>query len=144
MFDGAGTAWRVMGERLEYLSQEGDSAAAWEGQGWYGGDLNKLWFKTEGESEQGHLEEAEVQLLYSRAVRPFWDVQVGARHNFQPNPSRNYAVVALQGTAPYWFELESALFLSDRGDVSARFEAEYDLRFTQRLLLQPRLCRGHT
>lgn len=41
--------------------------------------------------------------------------------------------------APYWFELDGALFLSDKGDLSARFEAEYEFRLTQQLMLQPRL-----
>ena len=44
----------------------------------------------------------------------------------------------MQGLAPYWFELDLGLFLSDRADVSARLEAEYEFRLTQRLLLQPR------
>ena len=45
----------------------------------------------------------------------------------------------VQGLAPYWFEVDSALFLSDEGDVSARLEVEYELPFTQRLILQPRV-----
>jgi len=48
------------------------------------------------------------------------------------------AVFGLQGLAPYWFEVEPALFVSDKGDVSARLTATYDLLFTQRLILQPR------
>src|SRR3546814_3276778 len=39
--------------------------------------------------------------------------------------------------SPYWFEVDGALFLSDKGDVTARIEAEYDLRLTQKLILQP-------
>lgn len=131
----------IMAERLEYQSNDGDPLAVWEAQGWIGGDIQKLWLKTEGEYESsaGQFEEAEVQALYSRAISPFWELQTGLRHDAKPSPTRTYAVVGLQGLAPYWFELDSALFLSDKGDLSARFEAEYELRFTQRLLLQPRL-----
>jgi copper resistance protein B len=109
--------------------------------------------KTEGES---HGESAELQALWSHAIAPFWDVQLGLRHDFEPAlylvppeppgsaasvapTSRDYAVVGLMGLAPYWFEVDAAAFLSDEGDVSTRLEAEYELRFTQRLILQPRV-----
>ncbi len=131
----------ILGERLEYQSNGGDPLAVWEAQGWIGGDIQKLWFKTEGgyETEEGKFEEAEIQVLYSRAVSPFWDLQAGFRHDIQPDPSRSYAVIGLQGVAPYWFELDAQLYLSDAGDLSARLEAEYEFRLTQRLMLQPRI-----
>jgi copper resistance protein B len=131
----------VIGERLEYQSNDGDALAVWEGHGWVGSDLNKFWVKTEGEyvTDGDHLEEAELQALYSRAIKPFWDLQAGVRYDFRPNPSRSYAVVGVTGLAPYWFELDSALFLSEEGDVSARLEVEYELLITQRLILQPRV-----
>jgi copper resistance protein B len=43
----------------------------------------------------------------------------------------------VQGLAPYWFEVEGAVFLSIEGELTARIEAEYDLRLTRRLILQP-------
>src|SRR3546814_960043 len=36
-----------------------------------------------------------------------------------------------------FFEVDSAIFVSNKGDVSVRFEAEYELLITQRLVLQP-------
>jgi len=39
---------------------------------------------------------------------------------------------------PYMFEVDAAAFLSTKGDLTARVEAEYDQRITQRLILQPR------
>ena len=138
---GGGTFSRVLLERAEFQSNEGEPTLVWEAQAWRGSDQHKLWLKTEGDiaTEANDLEEFELQALYSRAVRPFWDLQAGIRHDIQPDPSRTYLAVGVQGVAPYWFEVDAALFLSNRGDLSARLEAEYDLRFTQRLLLQPRL-----
>lgn len=138
---GAQISSLILGERLEYQSNEGEELLVWEAQGWLGGDQNKLWLKTEGEYEgpNNEFESAEVQALYSRAVSPFWDVQAGIRVNITPNPSRTYATIGLQGLAPYWFELDHAFFLSDQGDLSMRTEAEYEFRLTQRLLLQPRI-----
>jgi len=39
---------------------------------------------------------------------------------------------------PYWFDVEGAVFLSTKGEVLVRVEGTYDLRLTQRLVLQPR------
>jgi hypothetical protein len=130
----------LIAERLEYLAADDEDALVWEAQGWVGTDMDKLWVKTEGEHVDGEgTEEAELQLLYSRAVSPFWDLQAGARQDLQPSPNRSHLVIGAQGLAPYWFEVDTALFLSDEGKLSARLEAEYELRLTQRLILQPRI-----
>ncbi|MFN3961326.1 MAG: copper resistance protein B, partial [Parvularculaceae bacterium] len=76
--------------------------------------------------------------LWSRPIARYFDVQAGLRHDFEPGPSRTYAVAGIQGLAPYWFEVSGAVFLSEEGDLSARFEAEYEFLLTQRLVLQPR------
>ena len=60
------------------------------------------------------------------------------RHDFQQGAERTFGVIGVQGLAPYWFELDTAIFISGDGDISARIEAEYDLLITQRLILQPR------
>jgi copper resistance protein B len=88
--------------------------------------------------EDGDVGQAELQLLYSRAITPFFDVQAGVRQDFEPD-SRAYGVLGLQGLAPYRFEIDAAAFLSEEGDLTARLEAEYDLLLTQRLALQPRV-----
>jgi copper resistance protein B len=130
----------VLVDQLEYRVQSGHDVAAWDAQAWYGGDYHKVFFKTEGErSTAGEFERAETQLLYSRLVGHYWDLQAGVRYDFRPNPSRAYGVVGLQGLAPGFFELDLQGFVSNKGDVSARFEAEYDLLITQRLVLQPKV-----
>lgn len=127
-----------MADRLEYV--QSDDAWQWDLQGWYGGDEHKVWWKTEGEFEDSDTEEAEIQLLYSRAVSAFWDLQLGLRHDLEPEPSGTHAVIGLQGLAPQWFEVDVAAFFHEDGDVSLRLEAEYDLLLTQSLVLQPRLA----
>jgi copper resistance protein B len=126
-------------DRLEYRGHSGKDGYVWDAQGWIGDDYNKLWVKSEGEGAFGEdLEKAEVQALYSRPVSPFFDVQAGLRQDLGSGPDRTYGVIGLQGLVPYWFEVDSAFFISDKGDVTARIEAEYELLFTQRLVLQPR------
>ena len=83
------------------------------------------------------MEDAEVQALWSRAIGPYWDLQAGVRQDLA-GPATTYGAVGLQGLAPYMFEVDAALFLSQRGDLTARIEGEVDQRITQRLILQPR------
>ena len=121
--------------------QAGDHTAyAWEAQGWIGGDIDRLWLKTEGEGEfDGRLGHAELQALYSHAIGPFFNLQAGARSDFGPGPNRAHLALGVQGLAPYWFEVDMAAFLSTKGELTARAEAEVDQRLTNRLILQPRL-----
>ncbi len=126
----------VQADRLEYV--ERSDSALWELQGWVGDDYHKLWWKAEGEHENGSAEENELQLLYSHAYSAFFDWQIGVRHDFDPSPSRSQLVIGVQGLAPQWFEVDAAAFISEDGDLSARVEIEYDLLLTQRLVLQPR------
>lgn len=129
----------VLFDQLEYRVQDGKDIVAWDGQAWYGGDYHKVFVKTLGEISGGDdVEQAEVQLLYSRLIGHFWDVQGGVRYDVRPDPSRTYGVIGLQGLAPGFFELDLQGFVSNKGDVSARLEAEYDILITQRLVLQPK------
>ncbi|AYG95678.1 copper resistance protein B [Brevundimonas naejangsanensis] len=111
----------------------------WDVQGWTGGDINRFWWKTEGEGDvDDGLHGVEVQALYSRAVAPFWDVQAGVRHDFnRGRDDATHLVLGVQGVAPHWWEVDAAAFLSTEGDLTARVSAEYDQRITQTLILQP-------
>lgn len=104
--------------------------------GWIGTDEDKLWIKAEFERSGGELEQSEIWAMYSRNVAEFWDVQVGVRHDFGPS-SVTYAVIGIEGLAPYFFETEAHMFVSEKGDLSFRFRREHDLLLTQRLILQP-------
>jgi copper resistance protein B len=108
-----------------------------EGQAWIGYDLEKIWLKAEGERVEGKNESMELQLLYSKAISPFWDIQFGARRDFKPEPERNWGVIGFQGVAPYYAEIDTVLFIGESGRTSLRFEAEYELMLTQRLVLIP-------
>ncbi len=137
---GSITTNKVMIDQLEARIRKGRDGYAVAGEAWYGGDINKLWLKTEIEGEFGRSpEQAEIQALYSRAIDPWWNLQAGVRYDFRPDPERAYLVFGIEGLAPYWFEIDAAAFVSNKGDVSARFEAEYDQRITQKLILQPRI-----
>ena len=131
--------WKVMVDELEYRDADGDNPVTWDAQAWLGQDVNKLWIKTEGERADGETEDSELQALYSKAVSPYWDVQVGFRHDFEPRPTRGWLVVGLQGLAPYFFEVDAALFIGESGRTGLRLKAEYELLLTQKLILTPEL-----
>ena len=133
----------AMIDRLEWQDTGGDGTLAWDVQAYYGGDINKVWVKSEGDYSltDDDVEEAEVQLLYSRAISPYFDLQTGIRQDLEPD-GLSHAVLGIQGLAPYWFETDAALFLSEEGDMTGRVEAEVEWFLTQRLILQPRLEAG--
>lgn len=115
---------------------DGEDVIGWEGDAWIGGDVNKLWFKTEGEIESGETHDAEIQALWSRNVATFWDLQAGVRVDLEPD-AVTYLALGVQGLAPYRFETEATAFVSEDGDFSARFGQSLDLRFMQRLIAEP-------
>ncbi len=138
-FHGGQKFGQVFFNLAEYQFRKGRDGFEWNGQAWYGGDINRLWLKSEGDGTFGRsVDRAEVQALYSHAIGPYFNLQGGVRYDFKPNPSRVYATVGVEGLAPGFFELEGALFLSNKGELLARGEGYYDQRITQRLILQPR------
>lgn len=131
---------QIMIDRLEYRAGDGRDGYHWEGEGWIGGDINRFAVKTMGEGDYGRpLERAELQALYSRAVDPWFNLEAGLRHDIRSGADRTYAVIGMDGLAPYWFEVGAQAFLSDKGDVHLRLQGSYDQRIGQRLILQPAL-----
>ena len=120
MFEQGGQPfYQVMFNLAEYQARQGRDGYRWDGEAWFGGDINRLWLKSEGEGAfREGVESAEVQALYSRAVGPYFNLQAGVRHDFQPSPNRTYATVGFEGLSPYMFEVEGALFLSTKGDLA--------------------------
>jgi copper resistance protein B len=133
-------------DQLELAPGRDGRPVVLEATGWYGGDVNRLWVRAEGEqATEQRTGDAEVELFYGRLVSPFWDALVGVRIDRRwggRTATRAHLALGLEGLAPHWFELEPTLYLSHEGDVSARLEAEYDVLVTQRLVLQPRLETG--
>lgn len=137
---GGQTLYQVMFNVAEFQARRGRDGYRWDGEAFVGGDINRLWLKSEGEGAFGDgVESAEVQALFSHAIDPYFNLQGGVRHDFRPGPPRTYATLGFEGLAPYMFEVEGAVFLSDKGDLLGRLGGYYDQRITQRLILQPRI-----
>ncbi len=124
-------------DQLEIRTSNGNNPLVWEVDGWIGKDLHKLWIKTDGEYVDSDTEEIELQALYSRAIAPFWDLQIGWRRDIRPTPERDWLAIGLQGLAPYYFDIDTSLFFGSNGRSAARLQAEYEIMLTQRLVLVP-------
>lgn len=135
-----------MTDRLEFYNIDG-SPLVLDAQGYIGKDLQKFWFEVEGEALTAEKEgELELEGLYGWAISPFFDMRAGIRYDVayhrEDTQSRGFAVIGVQGMAPYLFEVDANLFVSQDGDISAEAEAEYDFPITQRLWGQPRVATG--
>lgn len=124
-------------DQLEYQDADAGSTLAWDASGWVGGDINRVWFRSEGERTNGVTEDAELQLLYGRSIGPWWDVVAGVRQDFKPESPQTWAAFGVQGMALYAFEAEATAFVGESGQTAARLEGDYDILLTNRLILQP-------
>jgi len=127
----------LMLDRLEFWDGREAQGQAWEGSAWYGGDTDRLYLASEGERADGHVEDADLEVMWNHATTPFWDTQLGLRQDFGDGPDRTWSAFGVQGLAPYWFEIRATAYLGEDWRTAARFSAEYELRLTQRLILQP-------
>lgn len=126
------------GVEIDIADADEGTLLTWDGSAWAGGDRQKVWLEFEGEALDGDVEDAEIQLLYSRPISEFWDVRFGLRHDFEPGDT-TYAVIGVEGLAPYKFETEAKIFVSEDGDFSFRLEQEYTIQITQRFVVVPHL-----
>jgi copper resistance protein B len=127
----------VLFDQFEWRNTADGNALAWDAEGWYGGDTNKVWLRSEGERVAGATQNARADLLWDHAVARWWSVQAGGRQDFGAGPARTWAAIGVQGLAPYWFNTEATFYVGAQGRTAVRLKSEYELLFTQRLILQP-------
>ncbi|WJS99891.1 copper resistance protein B [Novosphingobium humi] len=149
MMNGHGnlTYSQIRADLAEVRVTGADKGYHFEGEAWTG-NVNRFVVATRGEgdfdgsgdrgAEKGRFKEGEVQALYARALGPWWNLRGGVRQDFGPGPQRTHAMLAIDGLSPYRFDIQGALFVSQRGEVTGRIEAAVDERITRRLVLQPR------
>jgi copper resistance protein B len=121
-------------DRFEILNND-ENTRLWEGSFYLGYDVDKLYLYSAGEATLDAVEASQNELVYSRAIAPFWDAQVGLVYDKNADASKTWAEVAIAGLAPYYFETRAALLVNTDGNVGLRVDAEYEARFTQRLIL---------
>lgn len=127
----------VLFDQFEWQAGEGAHGINIDTRGWVGRDRDRLWFRAEGDGEGGRVGEAQTHVLYGRQFSRWWDVVAGVRQDFRPGSPQTWAAFGIQGLAPYWFEIEATGYIGASGRTHARFEVEYELLFTNQLILQP-------
>ena len=123
-------------DRLEVSDADNGTALGWEAMAWVGGDIQRIWLRSEGEAVDGRIEHGDMEVLYGRSVRPWWDVLAGVRQDVGEGPSRTWAAFGVQGLSPYKFEVAATAYIGQGGRTALRAEAEYDTLLTNRLILQ--------
>jgi copper resistance protein B len=129
---------KVTLDQLEYQASD-EKAISWDTSVWIGYDLNKLYLYTEGEKPKNGDTESETQLVFSHAIAPFWDIQTGIGYDTGEDDSQAWAILALSGLAPYFFETRATMLVGEDGNVGIRIGLEYEALVTQRLILTPSL-----
>jgi copper resistance protein B len=122
-------------DQLEVSDTSDGTEIGWEGTGWVGSDLNRLWLRSEGELLDGSVETGQIEALYGRPVLRWWDVVAGVRQDFGRGPSRTWAAFGVQGLAPYFFEVEATAYVGESGRTALSVAAEYEMLLTNRLIL---------
>jgi len=123
-------------DQLEYQDSS-EKATVWNAYGYAGYDINKVYIYSEGEKPKNGSAQSENQLLYSRAVSPFWDAQIGIGYDKNQDAHQTWGLIGIQGLAPYFFESKATLLFGDKGNIGLRAEAEYDALLTQKLIFSP-------
>lgn len=133
----------VMFDELEYAPGGRGRPINFDARAWYGGSHNRLWLRGQGELATVRADaEGELEVLYGKLVDPFWDAVIGLHFDERWNaglPSRALLTFGFLGLAPYRFELQPTLYVSDRGEIFGRFEAGFPLLLTQRLIAEPKI-----
>lgn len=129
---------RIWIERLERGFSKDAPYTGYEGQAWFGSDINRLSIKAEGDYSNGVFDESRTEALWARAITPYWDTQLGVRQDTGLVPNTTWLAFGIQGLAPYWFHLDAEGYVSTQGRTSLRLEGSYDMYLTQRLVAQPR------
>jgi len=131
------TNWAVIVDQLEYQNFENSGALNWNATAWVGGDIDRLWLRTEGEREQGKTHKAELQALWGHAISPWWELVGGLRQDFKPASGQAWAAFGIQGTPLYGLELEATAYAGERQQTALRLEAGYAMLLTNRWILEP-------
>ena len=126
-------------DQFEDRTNGSGSSFRWDGEGWLGTDMNRLWIKSEGFAGNGTVSDGDHEALYDRPIphMRYFDAQAGLRADVDSDPTRLWFAVGMEGLAPYLFQFAPTFYISDGGHMAGRISGAWDLFLTQRLVLQP-------
>lgn len=129
----------VLLDQFEGRTSGSGNQLRWDGEGWIGTDMNRLWLKSEGFSDKTTVSDGDHEALYDRPIprMRYFDAQVGVRADLDSDPARVWAAIGIEGMAPYFFQFAPTLYVRNDGNVAGRLTGSYDLLLSQRWILQP-------
>jgi copper resistance protein B len=134
-----GIFYHVFFDQLEGRTSGARSQFRWDGEGWIGTDLNKLWVRSEGFADRTGVSDGDIEAFYDRPLPKlrYFDWQAGIREDVDSGPGHTWAAVGIQGFAPYLFEVAPTFYIREGGNVAGRVTVFYEVLFTQRLVAEP-------
>jgi copper resistance protein B len=126
-------------DQLEWRTLAPSKSTAWQGEGWFGTDYNKLWARSEGDAFSAVTADARAELFWDHALARWWNLELGGREDLGVGPARGWAALGIRGLAPQGVDVEATLYAGAAARTAARLKIEYELLFTQRLILQPEI-----
>jgi copper resistance protein B len=131
----------ILFNELEGRTSGSDNEFRWDGEGWIGTDMNRLWIKSEDVFEDDVMSDGDQEFLYDRPIPRlrYFDAQIGIREDLDSGPHRTWGAVGIEGLAPNFFQFEPTFYFRDGGHVAGKVAGSYDLKITQRLIVQPQL-----
>lgn len=126
-------AWSVRINQLEQLNDDENTTVS-EGVAWYGSDSQRLRLTWDIEHNQQDSHQ-DISLAWQKPLDSFWNYEWGVAYQAE----QTWLKVNINGLMPYKFEVDGSLLLDEQGHSMLILEGDYDLRFTQRLVLQPSL-----
>ncbi len=126
-------AWSVRINQLEQLKDDENTTVS-EGVAWYGSDSQRLRLTWDIEHNQQDSHQ-NISLAWQKPLDSFWNYEWGVAYQAE----QTWLKVNINGLMPYKFEVDGSLLLDEQGHSMLILEGDYDLRFTQRLVLQPSL-----
>ena len=122
----------VLFDQLEWEMGSGAARSRGTAKGWVGRDLDRFWFRTEGDRRGSWPAEGHADLLYGRAISRWWDAVGGLRQDFDPGAPQTWAAIGIQGLAPYWFDVEATAYVGGYGRTQFRVQDRVRLLLTNR------------
>ncbi len=126
-------------EKLEAVRTSDKPSTSYDVKAWLGRDFDRVVVKAEGEIDKGKLQDARTEILWGHAIAPYWDTQLGLRYDSGVGPGRGWLAFGVEGLSPYWFDLEATAYVGNESRTALRFAASYDILFSQKLVLKPKI-----
>lgn len=135
----SGILYGIRVDTLEATRDHQKTGAASSGNAWLGTDANRLVLDWDAQGKS-KLDESDLQLTWRRPFSSFWNYDVGVRSEYQRDgDGRQWLAAGINGFAPYRFDVNTTALVGDKGRTALKMDADYDLRISQRVVLQPKV-----